>query len=171
MKEKSIAWSDPNSTSGFLVPNHEFIKKGIIIDEFFSFTGFAGGHEQAVIAVLNNQYDAGVTWVSGIGEASDGYTRGVLKNMSNKGLIDLNEIRVIWLSDIIINGPHVIQKSLPKDFKSEITRLNLALYEKNLSCYNQITNGDSLGFVEVDESDYQNIIMMRKDIKNQRRAR
>ena len=25
--------------------------------------------------------------------------------------------------------------------------------------------------VEVDESDYQNIIMMRKDIKNQRRAR
>ena len=171
MKEKSIAWSDPNSTSGFLVPNHEFIKKGIIIDEFFSFTGFAGGHEQAVIAVLNNQYDAGVTWVSGIGEASDGYTRGVLKNMSNKGLIDLNEIRVIWLSDIIINGPHVIQKSLPKDFKNEITRLNLALYEKNLSCYNQITNGDSLGFVEVDESDYQNIIMMRKDIKNQRRAR
>ena len=171
MKEKSIAWSDPNSTSGFLVPNHEFIKKGIIIDEFFSFTGFAGGHEQAVIAVLNNQYDAGVTWVSGIGEASDGYTRGVLKNMSNKGLIDLNEIRVIWLSDIIINGPHVIQKSLPKDFKSEITRLNLALYEKNLSCYNQITNGDSLGFVEVDESDYQNIIMMRKNIKNQRRAR
>ena len=171
MKEKSIAWSDPNSTSGFLVPNHEFIKKGIIIDEFFSFTGFAGGHEQAVIAVLNNQYDAGVTWVSGIGEASDGYTRGVLKNMSNKGLIDLNEIRVIWLSDIIINGPHVIQKSLPKDFKSEITRLNLALYEKNHSCYNQITNGDSLGFVEVDESDYQNIIMMRKDIKNQRRAR
>ncbi len=171
MKNKSIAWSDPNSTSGFLVPSYEFVKKGISINDYFSYTGFAGGHEQAVIAVLNNQYDAGVTWVSGIGEVNDGYTRGVLKNMSNKGLLDLNDIRVIWLSDIIINGPHVIQKSLPIDFKKKITNLNLELYKKNLPCYNQITNGNSLGFVKVDEKDYQNIIKMRKGIKSQRRAR
>ena len=77
MKGKSVAWSDPNTTSGYLVPSFELHQRGINPSEFFSQTGFAGGHEQAIIAVLNGQYDAGATWVSGQGNVEEGYTRGV----------------------------------------------------------------------------------------------
>ncbi|WP_270939398.1 phosphate/phosphite/phosphonate ABC transporter substrate-binding protein, partial [Falsiroseomonas oryzae] len=47
MRGRSLAWADPNSTSGFLVPRSELREAGINIDTFFSRTGFAGGHEQA----------------------------------------------------------------------------------------------------------------------------
>jgi pyridoxal 5'-phosphate synthase pdxS subunit len=50
MRGKSIAWSDPNTTSGYLVPSYELHQRGINPSTFFSRTGFAGGHEQAIIA-------------------------------------------------------------------------------------------------------------------------
>ncbi len=171
MQNKSIAWADPNSTSGYLVPFYQLINDGFNPDTFFKRTGFAGGHEQSVIAVLNNQYDAGVTWVSGIGDASEGFSRGMLKNMMNKGLLDINKIRVIWLSDEIINGPHVIKKSLPDDFKEKLIETNINMPVNNTSCFNQISMGKSMGFVRVSHNNYKNIIEMRERVKNQRRNR
>ena len=36
MKGKSVAWSDPNTTSGYLVPSFELHQRGINPSEFFS---------------------------------------------------------------------------------------------------------------------------------------
>ena len=60
MKGHSLAWADPNSASGYLIPRAEFRAQGIDPEpgKYFGRTGFAGGHEQAVVAVLNHQYDA-----------------------------------------------------------------------------------------------------------------
>jgi phosphonate transport system substrate-binding protein len=71
MRGKSMAWADPNSASGYLIPRAELRTAGISPEQFFSRTGFAGGHEQAIVAVLGRQYDAGVTWAFGIGEESE----------------------------------------------------------------------------------------------------
>ena len=59
MKGHSLAWADPNSTSGYLIPSATLKAKGIKLDDgaYFSKTGFSGGHEQGVVAVLNKQYD------------------------------------------------------------------------------------------------------------------
>ena len=56
MKGHSLAFADPNSASGYLIPRSEF--RGMPLDPatYFSQTGFAGGHEQGVVAVLNHQY-------------------------------------------------------------------------------------------------------------------
>jgi phosphonate transport system substrate-binding protein len=72
MKGHSLAWADPNSTSGYLIPSATLKAKGIDLKDggYFSKTGFSGGHEQGVVAVLNRQYDAAVTWTSGQGEMS-----------------------------------------------------------------------------------------------------
>ena len=109
LEGRSMGWSDPNTTSGYLVPSFELYQRGLNPSEFFSRTGFAGGHEQAVISVLNGQYDAGATWVSGQGPVEEGYSRGMLRNMIKKGLLDMSKLRVIWLSDLIMNGPHIIR--------------------------------------------------------------
>src|SRR6516162_1226030 len=86
MKGHSLAWADPNSTSGYLIPSATLKTKGIKLDDgaYFSKTGFSGGHEQGVVAVLNKQYDGAVTWTSGQGEKSEGYTRGNLRSMVDK---------------------------------------------------------------------------------------
>ena len=65
MKGNSLAFADPNSTSGYLWPSVELKEQGYNPDTYFSQTGFAGGHEQGVVAMLNGQYDAAVTWTSG----------------------------------------------------------------------------------------------------------
>jgi phosphonate transport system substrate-binding protein len=63
MRGKSLAWADANSTSGYLIPRFALRRGGIAVDgnAYFSRTGFAGGHEQGVVAVLQRQYDAAVT--------------------------------------------------------------------------------------------------------------
>jgi len=169
MQGKSIAWSDPNTTSGYLVPSYELHQRGIDPSTFFSRTGFAGGHEQAIIAVLNNQYDAGATWVSGIGPVEEGYTRGVFKNMIKKGLLDMDELRVIWLSGFIMNGPHIIRKDLSRKFKEKIINFNLSLQKEDKQCFNEITFGESQGFIKVNHQNYENIVEIRNFIRKQRR--
>jgi phosphonate transport system substrate-binding protein len=169
MKGKSVAWSDPNTTSGYLVPSFELHQRGINPSEFFSRTGFAGGHEQAIIAVLNGQYDAGATWVSGQGPVEEGYTRGVFRNMIKKGLLDMDKLRVIWLSGFIMNGPHVIRKDLPKGFKDELIKHNLNLKNIDEQCFKEITFGESQGFIRVNHKDYENIVEIRNFIRKQRR--
>ncbi len=74
MKGHSLAWADPNSTSGYLIPSATLKTKGINLADgaYFTKTGFSGGHEQGVVAVLNKQYDAAVTWTSGQGELVGG---------------------------------------------------------------------------------------------------
>ena len=130
---------------------------------------FAGGHEQAIIAVLNNQYDAGATWVSGVGSVEEGYTRGVFKNMIKKGLLNMDELRVIWLSGFIMNGPHVIRRDLPEDFKEELINHNLNLQKEDKQCFKEITFGESQGFIKVSHQNYENIVEIRNFIRNQRR--
>ena len=169
MRGKSIAWSDPNTTSGYLVPSFELHQRGLVPSEFFSRTGFAGGHEQAIIAVLNGQYDAGATWVSGQGAVEEGYTRGVFRNMIKKGLLDMDKLRVIWLSKFIMNGPHVIRKDLPVEFKEELIKHNLDLQEKDEQCFKEITFGESQGFIKVSHKNYENIVEIRNFIRKQRR--
>ena len=169
LKGRAMGWSDPNTTSGYLVPSFELYQRGLNPSEFFSRTGFAGGHEQAVISVLNRQYDAGATWVSGQGAVEEGYSRGMLRNMVKKGLLDMSKLRVIWLSNLIMNGPHVIRKDLPEDFKEEITQLNLALVEEDNQCFKEITMGESQGFIRVSHENYENVVEMRTFIRSLRR--
>ena len=169
LKGRSMGWSDPNTTSGYLVPSFELYQRGLNPSEFFSRTGFAGGHEQAVISVLNRQYDAGATWVSGQGAVEEGYSRGMLRNMVKKGLLDMSKLRVIWLSNLIMNGHHVIRKDLPEDFKEEITQLNLALVEEDNQCFKEITMGESQGFIRVSHENYENVVEMRTFIRSLRR--
>lgn len=162
MRGRSLAYADPNSASGYLIPRAELRQAGINDAEFFSRTGFGGGHEQAVIAVLNGQFDAGVTWVSGQGEASEGFTRGNLRRMVDNGLLDMADLRIIWMSNLIPNGPVVIRQSLPQEVKDIVTDYLVNQLETDPQCYRDISFGDGKGWVEVDHSFFEGIVEMRR---------
>jgi phosphonate transport system substrate-binding protein len=162
MEGKSLAFADPNSTSGYLVPKAQLEMAGIEIESYFSSTGFGGGHEQAVIAVLNEQYDAGVTWTSGLGEKSEGFTRGNLRTMVNNGLLDMDDLEIIWTSEIIPNGPWVIRQSLPEQAKELWGEWMENLHESDYECYKEVSQGEGAGFGRVDHAFYEGIIAMRR---------
>lgn len=162
MEGHSLAYADPNSTSGFLVPRFELQQAGIDEEAFFSRTGFGGGHEQAVIAVLQGQYDAGVTWVSGQGDPAEGYTRGNLRRMIDNGLLDMSELRVIWESSIIPNGPVVIRQDMPHEAREIIVDYLANQHEIDPDCYRDISFGEGQGWAPVDHSFFEGIVEMRR---------
>ncbi len=162
MQGKSLAFADPNSTSGYLVPKAELEAQEINIDEYFSSTGFGGGHEQAVVAVLNGQYDAGVTWTSGVGEEAQGYSRGALRSMVDKDLLDMSDLRIIWTSNLIPNGPWVLRKALPADAKQIAIDWMENLKDTDYQCYIDVSQGEGQGFKRVDHSFFDGVVAMRQ---------
>ena len=138
---------------------------------YFSRTGFAGGHEQTVVAVLNKQYDAGVTWTSGTGDAAVGYTRGALRMMVDKKMLDMKDLRIIWKSRPVLNGPLTVRKSTPAGFHADMLAFHLALPTSHPDIYKSFDMGAGKGYVPVKHEDFQPFIDMLQQEAAQRRRR
>ena len=173
MRGKSLAWADPNSTSGYLIPRFALRKAGIGLEsgQYFNRTGFAGGHEQGVVAVLQKQYDGAMTWASGQGEAAEGYSRGNLRAMVDKGMLKMSDLRIIWTSEPIINGPLTVRAALPDAFKQDMTAFHLALPKTHPTVYEQIEKGGGTGYRSVTHAQFQFLVEMRREEANERRRR
>jgi phosphonate transport system substrate-binding protein len=173
MKGHSLAWADPNSTSGYLIPRFELRAEGYDTEpgRYFSQTGFGGGHEQAVVAVLQRQYDAAVTWASGVGDESKGFSRGNLRAMADKGLLKMSDIRIIWTSKPILNGPLTVRLDTPQAFRDDMVAFHMALPDAHPDVYAQIETGGGRGYQRVKAADYQIFIDLRQEEAAQRHRR
>jgi phosphonate transport system substrate-binding protein len=162
MKGKNLGFSDPNSTSGYLIPSIELVDQLGPLDEFFASTEFQGGHENGVLAVLNGDVDAAVTWVSGVGAWEEGYTSGNLRKMVDKGILNMDDIKQIWSSNLIPNGPIVMKKSLPQEAKDTMLGMKQWILENDPVCAENIANGIVKAWVPVDHSFYEVIVKARQ---------
>lgn len=173
MRGKSLAWADPNSTSGYLIPRFSLRRAGIGVEsgQYFSRTGFAGGHEQGVVAVLQKQYDGACTWASGQGDPAQGFSRGNLRAMVEKGMLNMADLRIIWTSDPIPNGPLAARTALPAAFKEDMKQFHLALPKSNPEIYRQIERGAGTGYREVTHQTFEIIVELRREEAAARRRR
>lgn len=173
MRGKTLAWADPNSTSGYLIPRFALRRAGINPESgpYFSRTGFAGGHEQAVVAVLQRQYDAAVTWASGQGDVAQGYSRGNLRAMVEKGMLNMSDLRILWTSDPIPNGPLAARTALPAAFKEDMKLFHLALPKTHPDIYQQVERGGGTGYREATHAMFQMIVDLRREEAAERRRR
>ncbi|NBT40631.1 MAG: phosphonate ABC transporter substrate-binding protein [Alphaproteobacteria bacterium] len=162
MKGKSLGFADPNSTSGFLVPSIELAEKFGQLDSYFAKTQFMGGHENGVLGVLNKDVDAAVTWVSGVGEWTEGYTSGNLRRMVDKGILNMDDLVQIWSSKLIPNGPIVLRKALPQEAKDVMVSLKQWIHKNDPACGEKVANGIVKAWVPVDHSFYEGIVKARK---------
>jgi phosphonate transport system substrate-binding protein len=163
MKGKKLGFADPDSTSGYLVPSVALpAQLGMPINEYFSETGFGGGHENGVLEMLKGNFDGQVTWSSGVGEYEDGYTSGNIRKMVDKGLLDMADVNEIWRSPLIPNGPVVVSSKLDQDIRGKFVEFMKALPEANPDCFAAIQGGDFKGFTEVDHTFYETIVAARK---------
>lgn len=71
----SVAWIDPTSTSGYVIPRYQMIQRGIDPSSFFARQLFAGQHDAAVIAVQRGQVDAAAVWADPPEEGTGAWTR------------------------------------------------------------------------------------------------
>ncbi|ORM50916.1 phosphonate ABC transporter substrate-binding protein [Pantoea conspicua] len=169
LKGKSFGMADPDSTSGFLMPNQAFKKEfgGTVDDKYnntFSSVTFSGGHEQDILGVLNNQFDGAVTWTSLVGDRNSGYSAGAFGRLIRMDHPDLmKQIRIIWQSPLIPNGPVLVSNKLPADFKAKVVAAIKKLDKEDHACFVKAVGGKQhIGPATV--ADYQNIIDMKRDL-------
>ncbi len=115
MKGKTFAFGDKGSTSGYLIPSHEFQKRGIDPDKFFSRVVYTK-HQAIETQVTRGELDAGAD-----------YNRN-RDAMINDGLIKASDSRIIWTSDPLPNDAFAVSKGLAKD-KALTAKLVSALEE------------------------------------------
>jgi phosphonate transport system substrate-binding protein len=162
---KKLGFADPDSTSGFLIPNVALpADLGKSIEEFYGETGFGGGHENLVLGVLDGTWDVGTTFGSGQGEFSEGYTSGNLRIMVDKGVLDMDDLVEVWQSPIIPNGPLMVSNSLAPEVKEQITAMFKGLPEADFECFDAFTAGGYTNFVDADKAMYQTIIDARRSV-------
>ncbi len=165
LKGRSLAFADPNSTSGFVVPSFYLRKAGKDPDTFFGRTGFAGNHEMGVIAVIQGTYDACAThWTN--------ESAGNIQRMASKGMIKADDLRIIWTSPIITNGPIAAIRSLPEKMKEDFKQAFLQMRSRAPEVYDALqapTPGK--GYIEVTHERYADFLEMTKLNDEQQRKR
>jgi phosphonate transport system substrate-binding protein len=168
MKGHSLAFTDPNSASGYLIPSVTLRAKGIDLADgkYFSRVGFSGGHEQGMVAVLNRQYDACVVWSSGQGDEATGYTRGVLRSMVDKGMLKMADVKVIWKSDNVPNGPWTLRSALPAGLKQAFHDFMRDLPVSHKDIYDSVEQGSGVGYQDATLDIYQGMIALREAERN-----
>ena len=164
MKGKVMGFGDPNSTSGYLIPNVEMSQAGIDMEpgKYFSDVRFTGGHEQTIVAVNNGDIDGGVTFADGQGAWEDGYNSGALRKAADAGLVDMNDLVQIWKSKEIPEGPMVVRNSLPEDVRSKVTDLTANLWETDADCAYGVAGGEAKDFIPVTHEQYNSIVEARR---------
>lgn len=104
IKGHTWAFTDPNSTSGTLVPSVLFYKQDIDPQKYFSKVIYSGSHEASIISVKNGKVDAAST--------NDlDFARGLGKHWANE------DFNIIWTSDLIPASPMACRSELPSSFK------------------------------------------------------
>jgi len=107
IKGKKWAFTDPNSTSGTLVPTVMFANKGINPKSYFSRVVYSGSHEASILSVKNGKVDAAST-------NNLDFNRGLGKQWNK------NTFNIIWKSKLIPGSPMAVRKALPESLKMAI---------------------------------------------------
>ena len=162
LKGKTVARNDPHSTSGFLIPTVSWANMNENIEEYFN-SPLSGGHQQTIVGVLNGTYDGGFTWTT----KDDGF--GALRKMIDKGLLNRDDIRVIWTSPLIPTPPVTMRKDLPSAMKADLQKLFLRLEEHDPELAEAVAQGKTLGLQRVYHEDYQAVIDAKLWLKEQRK--
>jgi phosphonate transport system substrate-binding protein len=164
LKGKTVARTEPNSQSGYLVPTVEFNKMGKPVDQYFK-SPISGGHTQSVLGVLGGTFDAAFTWTT----KDDGY--GQIRTMIDRKMLKREQIRVIWESNLVPPPPIIVRSDLPADLVTELQTLFVNLHKENMGMAESVAKGKTQGFVPVDHSTYESTVEMRKFLASLRKRK
>lgn len=159
-KGKTIAFVDPDSTSGNLVPTSEIMKafpdlhltneKIHTNGEFFEAVSFSGKHQAGLQAVIKGDVD--------IVPISDQIMASEFKN----GNADENTVKVVHSSAAIPAEAMVVSKTVNEDLKKTLTKFLVEYNNKDY--FDKVIKKADARFVECSMEDYQPIVELNKNI-------
>jgi phosphonate transport system substrate-binding protein len=116
LKGKTFAFVDPSSTSGHLFPKSAMLRAGLNPDKDMRAI-FAGSHDASAIAVQNGKVDAAAV--------ADGLFQAAVA----RGVINADEVMIVWTSEPIPGAPVVIRRDLPEPLKQRLRAAFAAMHD------------------------------------------
>jgi phosphonate transport system substrate-binding protein len=144
LKGHTIAFADPGSTSGNLLPRYAIIKAGLNPNSDVKIE-FAGSHTASLLALVNGKVDAGE--VNSQQQAT----------ATASGQFDPSKFRTIWRSAPIPNDPITIRGNLPAAFRAAFTKALLKLTPAQLKLVDTELGVDSGPMVRATDAMYKPI--------------
>ena len=142
-----FAFTDPNSTSGFLVPNILFAREiKIAPEDYFKQVKFSGSHGASILAVKNMSIEVAAT------------NNLDLDRMIEKGQVSKDDFRILWQSDLIPGSPIAARKDLPASLKTAVTGA-LVSFSGDKAGLEKLQNG---GFIYANDTDYDVIRYLKR---------
>ena len=150
---KKIAYVDPASTSGYILPKKLFLDSKVKPAQEV----FQGKHDAVVTAVYQGQVDAGAVFYN---KPVDGKIKDAREKVKTQ-FPDIEEkVKIVTLTEDIPNDPIVIRKEVSTESKTKIAKAFQSCVSKLPDAFRGINNSDA--FAVVKDSDYDGI---RKTIK------
>ncbi|SES05589.1 phosphate/phosphite/phosphonate ABC transporter substrate-binding protein [Actinokineospora terrae] len=142
LRGKSLALSEPGSTSGDALPRAALAKIGL--DKSALKLDYAGGHPEALLALTNGKVDAAEINTQQLATARAA------------GTFDESRFRQVWASDPIPNDPITVAGSASPEFKAAARKALLSLTPAEVAAVGKFLDVDPAGpLVAVDKSTYQ----------------
>jgi len=150
-KNKTFAFTDPNSTSGFLVPNVIFARDmKVDPNTYFKEVRFSGSHGASILAVKNGSVQVAAT------------NNIDLDRMIAKGAVSLDDLVILKESDLIPGAPMAARKDLPESLKAAFAGALLQIND-DPEALKVLQNG---GYAHTSDTNYD-IIRYLKRLKKQ----
>lgn len=107
LKGRKIAHVTPSSNSGNQAPRALFKSMGVIPDEDYEVT-YSGKHDNSILGVANKDYDAAPVASS------------VLDRMHDKGVVNKDDLRIIWQSKLFPTTSYGYVHNLHPDLQEKV---------------------------------------------------
>ncbi|MBM7771421.1 phosphonate transport system substrate-binding protein [Actinokineospora baliensis] len=142
LRGKSLALSEPGSTSGDALPRAALAK--LNLDKSSVKLDYAGGHPEALLALTNGKVDAAEINTQQLATAKAA------------GTFDDTKFRQVWASDPIPNDPITVAGSMDPAFKDAVRKALLNLKPEEVAKVGKFLDVDPAGpLVTVDKATYQ----------------
>jgi phosphonate transport system substrate-binding protein len=145
--DKNFAFTDPNSTSGCLVPSVLFYRDlKSPPEKLFKEVSFSGSHGASMLAVKNGKIEVAST------------NNIDMDRMIEKGAVSKDDFNIIWRSELIPGAPMCGRKDLPESLKASFAGA-LMSFNFDKAGIEKVQNG---GYAPVDDSTYDVVRYMKR---------
>lgn len=163
IKGKTMAFVDPDSTSGNLVPSAEIIKAfpddNLTSDrlhtngDFFEAVSYSGKHQAGLQAVVKGDVD--------VVPISDQILESEIENNN----VNEADVKIIHTSDDIPAEGFVVEKDMDPDLKNKLQ--DFLINYDNAEYFDKVIKNKDARFVEANIDDYKAIIELNKVLNSE----
>lgn len=139
MEGKSLAFTDPASTSGHIFGRYSLVQEGYDPEEYFSQVIYSGSHDACLLAVVNGQVDVAAV------------SSRKIPGFIDSGLISEDDIKVVYESVEIPPDPITYRADLSEDLKE---KLQSAFLSDSPDLAASLDGTGFAGFAPVEDADY-----------------